>query len=105
MWLWRSLWLLLKIMRCHIDNLKSLIRALDKFVDISKVSKNKTDADIYNFELVSTLGTVQAQSFVLPDTQKKQSIELEDILSKHLTGDKTIDICTLLRLLKDKIEK
>lgn len=86
------------------DNLKSLISALDKFVDITKVTKTNPNVDVYNFELVSTHGTIEAQSFVLPDSQKDKSEELESKLSELLSGDKNLDVCVLLKLLKEKIE-
>lgn len=88
-----------------VDNLKSLIRALDKFVDISRISKKTTNANVYNFELVSTEGTVKAQSFVLPDSQKAETEALEEKIVSMLTGDKNVDVCTLLKILKAKIEK
>lgn len=87
-----------------IDNMKSLVSALDKFVDISMATKSDANVDVYNFELVSTKGTIEAQSFVLPDSQKDKSAELEGKLAELLSGDKNLDVCVLLKLLKEKIE-
>ena len=87
------------------DNLKFLIRTLDKFVDISRIAKTKIDSDIFNFELVSTTGTIKAQSFVLPDSQKATMDDLEKKISSLLTGDNNVDVCTLLKILQSKIEQ
>lgn len=88
-----------------IENLKSLVRALDKFVDISKAANKKVDADVFNFEMVSTKGMVKAQSIVLPDSQKKQTDDLEKKISALLTGDSNVDVCALLNILQEKLNK
>ncbi|MDD4528200.1 MAG: hypothetical protein PHF25_09285, partial [Candidatus Margulisbacteria bacterium] len=51
-----------------IETLKHLLITLTKFVDISKVAKNNSNSEIYNFELVSTKGTIKPQSYILPES-------------------------------------
>jgi hypothetical protein len=88
-----------------IDTLKHLLIALTKFVDISKIAKNNSNSEIYNFELVSTKGTIKPQSYILPENQKERTDELELKISEILSGDDNLDICTLLRILKNKVKE
>jgi hypothetical protein len=68
------------------------------------VANKNLHAEIYNFELVSTQGTLKSQSYVLPDSQKAQTKDLEGKINKILSGDNNLDMCTLLRILKTKIK-
>ena len=86
-----------------IDTIKHLFTALTKFVEVSKVAKNNPNSEIYKFELVSTMGTVKPQSYILPKNQKEKTNELEQRINQILTGDENLDVCTLLRILKSKV--
>ena len=86
-----------------IDTLKHLLIALTKFVEVSKVAKSNPNSEIYKFELVSTMGTIKPQSYILPKTQKEKTNELEAKINQILTGDENLDVCTLLRILRTKI--
>lgn len=88
-----------------IESLKHLLITLTKFVDISKAAKNNLNSEIYNFELVSTDGTIKPQSYILPESQKKKTDELELRISEILSGDNNLDVCTLLRILKNRIKE
>lgn len=88
-----------------IETLKYLLITLTKFVDISKATKNNKNTEIYNFELVSTKGTIKSQSYILPESQKKKTDELESKITDILSGDYNLDVCTLLRILKNKIKE
>jgi len=88
-----------------IETLKHLLITLTKFVDISKAAKNNSNSEIYNFELVSTNGTIKPQSYILPESQKKKTDELESKITEILSGDYNLDVCTLLRILKNKIKE
>ena len=88
-----------------IETLKHLLITLTKFVDISKAAKNNSNSEIYNFELVSTNGTIKPQSYILPESQKKRTDELESKITEILSGDYNLDVCTLLRILKNKIKE
>ena len=87
-----------------IENLRHLFVALTKFIDISKIAKNNSNSEIYKFELVSTKGTIKPQSYILPETQRKKTEELETKINQILSGDENLDVCTLLRILKTKIK-
>jgi hypothetical protein len=86
------------------DSIRHHFNTLNKFIDVSKAANRNLHAEIYNFELVSTQGTLKPQSFVLPDNQKDKTKDLEGRINKILSGDNNLDICTLLRLLKAKIK-
>lgn len=88
-----------------IETLKHLLITITKFVDISKAVKNNSTSEIYNFELVSTNGTIKPQSYILPESQKKKTNELESKITELLSGDDNLDVCTLLRILKNKIKE
>jgi len=88
-----------------VESLKHLLITLTKFVDISKAAKNNSNSEIYNFELVSTNGTIKSQSYILPESQKNRTNELESKVIEILSGDYNLDVCTLLRILKNKIKE
>lgn len=87
-----------------IDTLKHLLVTLTKFIDLSKISTN-SDSEIYNFELISTRGSIKPQSYILPNNQKEKTTELESKINKILSGDDNLDVCTLLRILRNKIKE
>ena len=86
-----------------IETLRHLFLALTKFIDISKITHRNSNAEVYQFELVSTKGTLKPQSYILLEIQKAKAIELEEKINQILTGDENLDICTLLRILKSKV--
>lgn len=87
-----------------IETLRHLLLVLTKFIDISKFAHKNINSEIYQFELVSTKGTIKPQAYILPDNQKKITNELETKINQLLTGDENLDVCTLLRILKSKIK-
>jgi hypothetical protein len=86
-----------------IETLRHLFLALTKFIDISKIAHKNSNSEIYQFELVSTKGTLKPQSYILPENQKAKTTELEEKINQILTGDENLDVCTLLRILKSKV--
>jgi hypothetical protein len=87
-----------------IETMRHLFVTLTKFIDISKIAKNNSNSEIYNFELVSTKGTIKPQAYILPETQKGETEELEKKINQILSGDENLDVCTLLRILNTKIK-
>lgn len=87
-----------------IETLRHLFVTLTKFIDISKIASQNSNSEIYQFELVSTKGTLKPQSFILPENQKDKTTELEEKINQILTGDENLDVCTLLRILKSKVK-
>lgn len=88
-----------------IESLKHLLLTLTKFVDISKIANNNSKSEIYKFELVSTKGTIKPQSYILPENQRGKTDELESKINEILSGDYNLDVCTLLRILNNKIKE
>lgn len=88
-----------------IDSVRYLFNVLTKFVNISAVSKENRQDEVYNIELVSTQGSFKPQSFILPKNQKDKTVDLEKKIDKILSGNDNLDICTLLRILNKKIGK
>ncbi|NLM67135.1 MAG: hypothetical protein GX180_08170, partial [Enterococcus sp.] len=86
-----------------IETLKHLFLILTKFIDISEIEIKTSNSEIYHFELVSSKGSLKPQSFILPENQKEKTAELEAKINQILTGDENLDICTLLRILKSKV--
>jgi hypothetical protein len=86
-----------------IETLRHLFIALTKFIDISKIAHKNSSSEIYQFELVSSKGSVKPKSYILPENQKEKTSELEAKINQILTGDENLDVCTLLRILKSKM--
>jgi len=56
--------------------------------------------------MVTNKGTnVRIQTYVLPDKDKSKADDLEKKISKLLSGDTNIDVCTLLSILNKKMKK
>lgn len=87
-----------------IETLRHLLLTLNKFIDISKIANKNSNSEIYQFELVSTKGTLKPQSYILPENQRAKTAELEAKINQILTGDENLDVCTLLRILKSKVK-
>lgn len=87
-----------------IETLRHLFLTLNKFIDISKIANKNSNSEIYQFELVSTKGTLKPQSYILPENQKAKTAELEAKINQILTGDENLDVCTLLKILKSKVK-
>ena len=87
-----------------IETIRHLFVALTKFINISKIAHKNSNSEIYQFELVSTKGTIKPQAYILPENQKEKTNELEAKINQILSGDENVDVCTLLRILKTKIK-
>lgn len=46
---------------------------------------------------------VRTQTYILPEKERKQALELEEKINKILSGDTNTDVCTLLSILNKKI--
>lgn len=88
-----------------IDSLKHLFKTLTKFADVSKTVKNNLNSEVYNFELVSNSGNVHPQTYVLPKSQITKADVLETKISELLSGDMNVDVCALLKVLKNKLKE
>ena len=86
-----------------VDDLVYLFRECEKYADISlKTTSNKETA--YSFDMVTNRGTnIRTQTYVLPEKDNAKVSELEEKISKVLSGNNTVDICTLLSILNKKM--
>ena len=88
------------------DDLIYLFRECEKYSDISKKTSDTDKNEAYSFDLVTNKGTnVRTQTYVLPDKDKSKADELEKKISKLLSGDNNVDVCTLLSILNKKMNK
>lgn len=87
-----------------IDNLVFLFNELSKYVEISKVIKTEQDK-FFRLELISASGELKPQVFRVPESKESDVESLENKIAQLLTGNNEVDICSLLSVLKKKIEK
>jgi len=86
-----------------VDDLIYLFRECEKCADISLKVKDDNDT-AFSFDLVSNRGTnVRTQTYILPEKEKKKVAALERRIDELLSGDKNLDICTLLSMLNKKM--
>lgn len=87
-----------------IESLRYNLLTLTKYIEITNIAKKNIKSEIYKFEMVSSNGTIKPKSFILPENQISKTNELEDKINMILSGDKNLDVCLLLRILKSKID-
>ena len=88
------------------DDLVYLFRECEKYSDISKKVGDSDKNEAYSFDMVTNKGTkVRTQTYVLPEKDKSKANDLEKKISKLLSGDNNIDVCTLLSILNKKMNK
>ncbi len=88
------------------DDLVYLFRECEKYSDISQKEGDSERNEAYSFDLVTNKGTnVRTQTYLLPEKDKPKSDALEKKISKMLSGDTNVDICTLLSILNKKMNE
>ena len=88
------------------DDLVYLFRECEKYSDISQKVGDSDKNEAYSFDMVTNKGTnVRTQTYVLPEKDKSKADDLEKKISKLLSGDNNIDVCTLLSILNKKMNK
>ena len=88
------------------DDLVYLFRECEKYSDISQKVGDSDKSEAYSFDMVTNKGTnVRTQTYVLPEKDKSKADDLEKKISKLLSGDNNIDVCTLLSILNKKMNK
>ncbi len=88
-----------------IDELIELFKECEKYVEISKVKLDYND-EFYSFDLVSADGNVvKPQTIHLQGRDKKKSEQLEAKLNAVLDGNDDLAVATLLRMLKERLNK
>ncbi len=87
-----------------VDDLLFLFRECEKYSSISQATSDLEKNDAYSFDMVSNRGTSKrTQTYVLPAKDKQKALELEEQITKLLSGDNNMDVCTLLSILNKKI--
>ena len=86
------------------DDLIYLFRECEKYVDIS--NRLVADSDTaYSFDMVTNTGSnIRTQTFVFSEKDKNKVLELEEKITKLLSGDNNIDICSLLEIINKKLK-
>lgn len=88
------------------DDLVYLFRECEKYSAISSKVGDSDKNEAYSFDMVTNNGTnVRTQTYVLPEKDKSKANDLEKKISKLLSGDTNLDICTLLSILNKKMNK
>lgn len=88
------------------DDLVYLLRECEKYSDISQKIGDSEKNEAYSFDMVTNRGTsVRTQTYVLTEKDKSKADDLEQKISKLLSGDNNIDVCTLLSILNKKMSK
>lgn len=88
------------------DELLELFSECEKYIDISKVSENEGD-EIYSFDLVSSNSNeenIKPQTYRLNANDAEKSKAMEEKINSLLSGNKELDVVTLLKVLKNKIK-
>ena len=88
------------------DDLIYLFRECEKYSDISKKIGDSEKNEAYSFDMVTNKGTnLRTQTYVLPEKDKSKADDLEKKISKLLSGDTNLDVCTLLSILNKRMNK
>lgn len=89
-----------------LDDLVYMFRTCEKYADISKKTIEGATEDAYSFDLVTNHGTdIRTQTYVLSEKEKQKASNLEEQLSKVLSGNSNLDVCVLLSLLNKKVKE
>ena len=89
-----------------LNDLVYMMRACEKYADITKKTKGQNDNLAYSFDLVSNRGTsIRTQTFVLPRTDCEQAADLEKKIEDLLSGEDNLDVCALLTVLNKRLGK
>ena len=88
------------------DDLVYLFRECEKYASISAQTSENDKSEAYSFDLVTNRGTnIRTQTYVLPERDKRRASELEAQISRLLSGDTNVDVCTLLSILNKKMKR
>lgn len=89
-----------------LNDLVYMMRACEKYADITKKTKGQKDNLAYSFDLVSNRGTtVRTQTYVLPKAESEHAADLEKKIEDLLSGEDNLDVCALLTVLNKRLGK
>lgn len=88
-----------------LDEIVFLFRECEKYADITKRVGKTKNADAYSIDMVTNHGTnIRTQTFVLSPEDKKAAAKMEDEIKNALNDDNNMVICTLLKILDEKMK-
>lgn len=86
------------------DDLIYLFRECEKYVDISNRLLDDSDT-AYSFDMVTNTGSnFRTQTYILSEKDKNKVLKLEEQITKILSGDNNIDICSMLEIINKKLK-
>ena len=89
-----------------VNDLVYMMRACEKYADITKKTEGQKETVAYSFDLVSNRGTnVRTQTYVLPQTESERAVALETKIENLLSGEDNLDVCALLTVLNKRLDK
>lgn len=88
-----------------IHQILYMFSELERYSAITSVQDSKDDAEAFNFELASNIGSFsKSQTYRLPKSKSEQAAKVADKISSILTDDEELNICVLLKLLNQKVK-
>lgn len=89
-----------------LNDLVYMMRACEKYADITKKTLGQKETVAYSFDLVSNQGTnVRTQTYVLPKNESERAVSLEAKIEGLMSGDDNLDVCALLNVLNKRLGK
>lgn len=88
-----------------IKDIIYLFGELERYSEISNTYSSDTDLEAFNFGMASSSGEfVKSMTFRLPKTKSRDAAQLIERISDVLGDDNELNVCVLLKLLKEKIK-
>jgi len=88
------------------DNLIFLFRECEKYSRLSEMLTTDSKDEGFSFDIASNDGNgMKSQAFLLPQKDKAQSESLEKSIDAILSDNDNVNICTLLRIIKKRMEQ
>ena len=89
-----------------LNDLVYMIRACEKYADITQKTKGQKESVAYSFDLVSNYGTnLRTQTYVLPKNESEEAAALGMKIEQLLSGEHNLDVCALLTVLNKRLGK
>jgi len=86
------------------DKFISYINQLDNLCELSQQNIDLNNEDIIKLEITSFVETMQERIIRMPKSKTIEANKLAENLQNKLSGDKQLNIVTLIKLLKEQLE-
>ena len=83
------------------DKLRDIFHELDNLVDMSQTELDLDIEIAFQFEITSFVEGLKRNLVRLPKSKNKELIQLQGIVKAKLSGDKQLNIATLVKLLEE----